>query len=188
MRLGDLADAVRQSVTAEQAARMLGLKPNRAGFCKCPFHGEKTGSMKLYPGDRGWYCFGCHSGGSVIDLVMRYYGMELKPAIEMLNSEFNLGLPVGYTPTRAQEEEAKRRAEEREAEQKRRDADEARRMAAFHRYLDIAVEISQAEDDMQAYAPTDPDGAFDPRWADAVNRLPVLRDEAEDMAVACFWK
>lgn len=29
----------------------------------CP-HGEKSGSLAVYPPGCGWYCFGCHKGGS----------------------------------------------------------------------------------------------------------------------------
>lgn len=58
----------------DEVARHYGFEPNRAGFMRCPFHqGDHTASLKIYAGDRGWHCFGCNSGGSVIDFVMRLY-------------------------------------------------------------------------------------------------------------------
>lgn len=188
MTLSDYADAVKRSVTARQAADMLGLHPNSKGFCKCPLHGEKTGSMKLYPGSRGWYCFGCHKGGSVIDLVMDYYGMPFRDAIELINSEFSLGLPIGYRPTREQEAEAKRRAAEREEAVRRRREREQKREAAYQRYLDVGAEIREMEHLEREFAPRTPDEPFLPQYIEAVNKLPVLRDEAETLAVVCFGK
>lgn len=46
---------------------LYGLRPNRAGFICCPFHGEKTASMKIY--DRSYHCYGCGAHGDVIDFV-----------------------------------------------------------------------------------------------------------------------
>lgn len=41
---------------------------------RCPlgFHEDTTPSFTIYPGDRGWYCFGCGYGGTVIDLAMAW--------------------------------------------------------------------------------------------------------------------
>lgn len=72
----------------------MGLNPDRSGFCPCPFHGETKGSLRLYKGTGGWYCFGCHAGGSVLDLVMRYYGLNLWGAIIHIDAAFHLALPL----------------------------------------------------------------------------------------------
>lgn len=51
----------------------------------CPLHKEKTGSFMVFKKNNSWYCFGCHKGGSVIDLVMALYGMGFKEAVKFLN-------------------------------------------------------------------------------------------------------
>lgn len=45
-----------------------GIHPNRSGFICCPFHKEKTASMKIY--QDSYYCFGCGAHGDVFDFVM----------------------------------------------------------------------------------------------------------------------
>ena len=40
-------DAVKQSVTTKQAAEMYGLKIRRNNMVSCPFHNDKTPSMKV---------------------------------------------------------------------------------------------------------------------------------------------
>ena len=188
MRMADLADAVKRSVTARQVAEMLGLHPNNAGFCKCPIHGEKTGSMKLYPGQRGWYCFGCHQGGSVIDLVMACNGVDMAEAIRTLNDEFNLGLPVNGEATREQQEEAKRRAAERE--QKKKELEAAKRAIdeAYERYCEVGYRIGQYELDKVQYAPKPDAEELDPRYVKAMMELPALKEEAERFALVCIGK
>lgn len=36
----------------------------------CPFHNDEVSSLVVYPGDRGWYCFGCGRGGGVIQFLI----------------------------------------------------------------------------------------------------------------------
>ena len=47
-------EAVKQSVTTRQAAEHYGIRVGRNGMACCPFHNDKTPSMKL---DRRYHCF-----------------------------------------------------------------------------------------------------------------------------------
>lgn len=53
----------------------------------CPFHQEKTASMKITPDKNLFNCFGCGAGGSVIDWVMKTQGVSFKHAVELLKSD-----------------------------------------------------------------------------------------------------
>ena len=64
-------EAVKQSVTTRQAAERYGIRVERNGMCRCPFHHDDTPSMKL---DRRFYCFGCGATGDVIDFVSGFAG------------------------------------------------------------------------------------------------------------------
>lgn len=89
----------------DEVARHYGFEPNRAGFMRCPFHqGDHTASLKIYAGDRGWHCFGCNSGGSVIDFVMRLYDINFRQAVLRLDLDFGLGL--SQTPQRSRAEQS----------------------------------------------------------------------------------
>lgn len=99
----------------DEVARRYGFEPDRAGFLKCPFHeGDHTASLKIYPGGRGWHCFGCHAGGSVVDFVMQLYDISFRQALIRINMDFGLGL----TDSRPSPAEASRRIKEREREQR----------------------------------------------------------------------
>ena len=48
-------EAVKQSVTTRQAASYYGIRVGRNGMACCPFHNDRTPSMKV---DSRYYCFG----------------------------------------------------------------------------------------------------------------------------------
>lgn len=88
----NVSEEIKRSVPMRSLCELYGIHVDRAGFACCPFHGEKTASLKVYDGDRGWHCFGCHKGGSVIDFVMELYGLPLLDAEKRLDADFRLGL------------------------------------------------------------------------------------------------
>jgi post-segregation antitoxin (ccd killing protein) len=62
------------------------LKPQGKDLAmRCPFHdGDDTPSFIVTPAKNVWHCFGCQSGGSVIDWVMRRDGVSFRGAVELL--------------------------------------------------------------------------------------------------------
>lgn len=86
------AEQIKRMLTAREVAVHYGFYPNRNGYICCPFHNEKTGSLKIYDGYDGWHCFGCHKGGSVIDFVRELEGLSFVDACKKLDHDFHLGL------------------------------------------------------------------------------------------------
>jgi DNA primase len=130
----DLAATIKSAVTMPDVARMYGYEPNFANFIPCPFHSERTASMKLYPGDGGFHCFGCHAGGSVIDFVMKLFNQPFRAACARLNADFRLGIdlsaPVDTDALRRRRaaQEAQKRAQEKRDAIYRAKTDEYRRL------------------------------------------------------------
>lgn len=56
---------------------------NRAGFTACPFHNEKTPSLKIFPDNR-FHCFGCGADGDAIDFIMKLHRLEFIPAVKKI--------------------------------------------------------------------------------------------------------
>lgn len=59
---------IRDEVPMARLCSLIGI-PVRHGFAVCPLHPDSNASMRVYPGDKGFYCFGCHQGGDVIDFL-----------------------------------------------------------------------------------------------------------------------
>lgn len=98
--------AVREAVTALDAARYLGLEIDRHGRALCPWHPDHSPSLH-FKGSR-CHCFACGNGGDAIDLVQRLYGLSPIQAVERINQDFALGLDIGSPE---QLEAAKKREE-----------------------------------------------------------------------------
>lgn len=104
----DIFYETRRLVTARHAAEYYGFQANRAGFIPCPFHSEKTASLKLY--DNGsWYCFGCQQHGSSIDFTAKLFDLSPLEAVRKMNMDFNLALPLDKPPSKSQMKAAKER-------------------------------------------------------------------------------
>ena len=63
------------------------------GFMRCPFHADRTPSLKLY-GDH-FHCFGCGAHGDVIDLTAALIGCSQAEAARRLEANFGSG---GFVP------------------------------------------------------------------------------------------
>lgn len=139
MKLTD-AEIIKSRVTSRQLLEHAGVHVERSGFACCPIHGEKTASLKVYSDPkRGWYCFGCGRGGTVIDLGMALWDTDFKGACVRLNDEFQLGIPMGRPLTAEEKREflARKRREREERERRRRRVQEAEEAywAAYEAWL-----------------------------------------------------
>lgn len=174
----DLADRVKDLVTVREAAERYGFHPNRTGYICCPFHNEQTASLKLYPDGRGWFCFGCHAGGSVIDFVMKLFDIPFRQAILRINEDFALGLTwdkpdpaVRSAVLEARRQEVQRKAKLERLEEKHRE------LAAEHQYWwDVLKYFAPAREDWEA-------GYIHPLYAEAAKKQPYIEyllDELEE--------
>ena len=80
-------EAVKQSTSARQVAEFYGAKVNKTGMCKCPFHNDKTPSMKI---DNRFYCFGCNETGDAVDYVSKLFGIGLREAAIKICEDLSL--------------------------------------------------------------------------------------------------
>jgi len=153
MNLTDAARMVKQSVSALEAAKALGLDPDRYGRCRCPIHGGKDRNLKVFGGTRGYYCFVCHSGGDILDLVGNVNRCGLKEAVAWADGVFHLGLE---NDDRAAIEAARRASDRRKREQERRDRMLERDFRLWLDAQEVSKEIDQAYEQHRPKKPGDP--------------------------------
>ena len=92
MNIKMAAQVIRDQVYMDTVLSLYGYQANRSGFMCCPFHGEREGSLKIYPGNGGWHCYGCGRGGSVIDFVMEHENCDFRTAVIALDNAAGLGI------------------------------------------------------------------------------------------------
>lgn len=76
------------AVSVKEAAEYYGLEVNRSNMVCCPFHDDRTPSMKL--NEDYFYCFGCGATGDVIDLVARLFNLSSYDAAKKLAYDFGI--------------------------------------------------------------------------------------------------
>ena len=81
-------DTLKARVTVPQAAAHYGVRIGQNGMCRCPFHSDKTPSMKI--NETYFYCFGCHSTGDVIDFTAGLLGLSPLDAARKLAADFGI--------------------------------------------------------------------------------------------------
>lgn len=90
--MSNIFQAVKNAVTARQAAEYYGLDVGTNGMCRCPFHNDRNPSMKI---SDGFYCFGCGASGDVITFTSKMYGLKPYDAAKKLAADFNIPCDAG---------------------------------------------------------------------------------------------
>lgn len=92
----DAVTEIKARLSMRQIVERYGLKMERGGYITCPFHDERTPSLKIYdqPG-KGFCCFGCGAAGSVIDFVMRLFHLPFRVAVRRICLDFGIAMTNG---------------------------------------------------------------------------------------------
>ena len=150
-------EAVKQSVTTRQAAERYGIRVERNGMCRCPFHDDSTPSMKL---DRRYYCFGCGATGDVIDFVSRLRGIGSKDAAILLAQDFTIPCADG----------ADKMSEPRQQNTNEQNYQHMERYC-FRELLDYYRLLCRWK---EGYAPQMPEDGYHPRFVEALQKLSLV--------------
>lgn len=104
-------EVLSRSDIVDIASSYVTLKRNGTDFVAlCPFHREKTPSFHISSDKQLFYCFGCGSGGNIIDFVMKIENLDFIDAIKFLAERAGITLEEEvYSP------EIQKKHDEREA-------------------------------------------------------------------------
>ena len=118
-------DAIRDRVSARDAAEMYGLTFGRNGRALCPWHDDTRPDLTFYPDTGLCYCHACHSGGDAVALTARLFNLSQIEAARKVNSDFDLRLDIGKALSTDDVSEIQRRRIEKQRQQddKRREWD-----------------------------------------------------------------
>ena len=88
--LGDIVEAA--------GVKLRGSGRVRQGLC--PFHKEGEGSFTVYSDSQRFYCFGCGSGGDVVDFIRRVENLTLPEALRRLGGGIGLSSNAAVRPAK----------------------------------------------------------------------------------------
>lgn len=118
------SEAIKARLSVSDLLEAEGYPVGRRGKLRCPLHdGDNTPSFQVYPGGRGWYCFGCGQGGDVINLAMALWGLTFREAVRELDRRFSLGLSREAPRGRQEALDAWKRRDARQSASRQRERD-----------------------------------------------------------------
>lgn len=134
-----------------------GIKINSSGFCICPFHSEKTASLKVYSDN--FYCFGCHTHGDIFSFVQRMENCSFKEAYKILGGESGPLSDAAITRI------AKRKREQKRYQKRLDDA--------LHGTVKASDELLDAKRRLEELEP------LSDEWCALQNRIQSMQQEAD---------
>lgn len=164
-------DEIKAIVKIQDVFKKYGFEVNRAGFTRCPFHKEKTASLKAYSNGEKFKCFGCNAGGSVIDFVALFFNIPFSSAVSKINEDFSLGLPIGERMTIREKYNMRKKIEERQIQLKKEQKEKAKKE---QQYWDLWSEWIYLDKLKREYKPKDIEEEFHPLYAAALHRIEYL--------------
>ena len=162
----DFTYTIKNMVKMRDVAEKYGLYVKSNGKTVCPFHDDTDPSLHIY--EDNYHCFSCGAHGDVIDFVKNYFGISFQQALEKINIDFALSLPIGrkltvreYLRNKDMNKEAERKKNEK---QMLEDSLTKEYQDAFDNYSRLAIQ-------MKKHRPKSPDEAPDPRFLEALSGL-----------------
>ena len=146
-------EEIKQSLSMREVVERYGIRIDRKGFCCCPFHKEKTPSMKVYKDSS--HCFGCGRSDDIFSFVMGMEHCDFKTAFKNLGGTYEEKSDYFHKMFKYRMEKKKLT---QDAKKKRIEAER----------VEIIKEINQQILFKNLFPPMSDD------WCDAVNKLENL--------------
>lgn len=143
-------EEIKRTIPMKEVLSRYGTKVNNRGFCNCPFHSDKTASMRVW--NDHVYCFGgCQERLDQIDFVQKMENCDFKEAFAIL----------GGTTDELTEEQKRSIAQARKRAELEREKEELKK----HKRSNLACLISACRKIIREEEP------YSDSWCFAQNKL-----------------
>ena len=133
-------EEIKESIEMVEGLRRYGLTILKGGMINCPFHSDKTPSMKIYKDS--FFCFSCGANGDIFTFVQMMENVSFKEAFQILGGTYE-------KPTFASRLAVYHSRKRREMARKEQERIEARKqfnlqlIGLYRRYLERSEPFSQ---------------------------------------------
>lgn len=160
----NVVQTIKDCLTMLEVLEHYGYEPNKKGFVCCPFHLEKTPSMKIFKKD--YHCFGCGEHGDAITFVQKMFNLSFQDALKKIDVDFALNLygDKTFEELRKSHYQTKQLQAKREREKAEKEQVKAEYWVAFN-------EWKRLEDNKRNYAPKTPDEELHPLFIETLQKI-----------------
>ena len=177
----NVVQTIKDRLTMREVLERYGYEPNNRGFMCCPFHNEKTPSMKIY--DKDYHCFGCGEHGDVITFVQKLFNLSFQEALRKIDVDFGLNLYCDKTF-----EELRKSHYQTKQLQAKREREKTEKEQAENEYWAVFSEWKRLDENKRKFAPKKFDEDLHPLFVEALQKLAhqeYLLDCAEEKRCKC---
>lgn len=160
----NVVQTIKDRLTMREVFEQYGYTADRKGFICCPFHEEKTPSMRIY--EKDYHCFGCGEHGDVITFVQKLFNLSFQEALKKIDIDFGLNLYGDKTF-----EELRKSHYQTKQLQAKREREKAEIEQSNVEYWVAFDEWKRLEDNKQKFAPKTPDEELHPLFVEALQKL-----------------
>ncbi len=160
----DPVPIIKDRLTMREVIERYGFETDRRNKIICPFHNEKTASMKIY--DTSYYCFGCHASGDVIKFVQTLFNLSFLETLKKIDIDFNLNVL-----NCSSFEDLRRSHYQQRILQAKRDREKQKRENAINDYWDVFDEWKRLTDNKVKYAPKTQYEELHPLFVEALKKI-----------------
>lgn len=132
----------------------------------CPIHNGKNANFWF--NDEYFYCHVCKASGDIFSFVQHIFGLSFPAALDKLNADFNLGIPLDRRMTLREQREAEQRYRKIMAERKRKEEEER---AYEELYDSLHDEWHRLDQNRVIYAPETRDEEWHPLFVEALRKI-----------------
>ena len=160
----DAVQTIKDRLTMYEVLERYGYEPNKKGFMCCPFHLEKTPSMRIY--EKDYHCFGCQEHGDVITFVQKIFELSFKDALKKIDADFGLNIYGDHSF-----EELRRSHYQQQALQAKREREKREKQKANDDYWKAFDEWKRLDDNRRIFKPKSPNEELHPLFAESLQKL-----------------
>ena len=160
----DAVQTIKDRLTMREVLERYGYTADRKGFICCPFHNEKTPSMRIYEND--YHCLGCREHGDVITFVQKLFGLSFQDTLRKIDADFGLNIYGDHSF-----EELRRSHYQQQALQAKREREKREKQKAEEDYWEAFDEWKRLDDNRRIYRPKSPDEELHPLFVESLQKL-----------------
>lgn len=160
----DAVQTIKDRLTMCDVLDRYGYTADRKGFICCPFHLEKTPSMRIY--EKDYHCFGCHEHGDIIKFIQKLFGLSFQETLRKIDTDFGLNIYGDHSF-----EEICRSHYQQQALRAKREREKQEREKAENDYWAAFDEWKRLDDNRKLYRPKSPNEELHPLFVESLQKL-----------------
>lgn len=160
----DAVQTIKDRLMMRDVLERYGYQADRKGFMCCPFHNEKTPSMRIY--EKDFHCFGCQEHGDIVSFVQKLFNLSFPETLRKIDADFGLNIYGDHIF-----EDIRRSHYQQMAVKAKKERAKREKEALDSEYWKAFDEWKRLDDNRRVYKPKSPNEDLHPLFVESLQKL-----------------